>query len=52
MKKAGKQFSPDQVKLTGRLSEFREALRDEIDEVEKNGQNSTLLIGGHNIEAK
>ena len=40
------------VKLTGRLSEFREALQDEIKKVEENGQNSTLLVGGHKIDAK
>jgi len=52
MVKADKHFSSDQVKLTGRLSEFREALQEEIKEIENNGQNSTLLIGGHSVEAK
>ena len=42
----------NKVKLTGRLSEFRDALQEEIKEIEKNGQNSTLLLGGHRIEAK
>ena len=40
------------VKLIGRLSEFREALQDEIAEIEEKGQNSTLLVGGHQIDAK
>ncbi len=40
------------VKLIGRLSEFREALQDEIAEIEEKGQNSTLLVGGHQIDAR
>lgn len=52
MKKADKYPVPDQVKLSGRLSEFRDALQEEIQEIESNGQNSTLLVGGHSIEAK
>lgn len=52
MVKAGNHFEPDQVRLTGRLSEFREALQEEIKEIENNGQNSTLLVGGHIVEAK
>ncbi len=52
MAKKDKYPNPDQVMLTGRLSEFRAALQEEIKEIENNGQNSTLLHGGHGIEAK
>lgn len=40
----------DKVVLTGRLAEFREALEDEIKEIEKSGQSSTLLFGGRKVE--
>ena len=40
----------NRVPLTGRLSEFREALEDEIDEIKKSGQSSTLLQSGSRIE--
>ena len=39
------------VALTGRLAEFRQALEDEIDIIEKSGQSSTLLFGGRRIES-
>ncbi len=48
----GKQSNSEQVKLSGRLSEFRDALQEEIETIKGNGQNSTLLVGGHSIEAK
>ena len=40
----------NRVTLTGRLSEFREALEDEIDEIKNSGQSSTLLQSGSRIE--
>lgn len=52
MKTAIKHPASDPVNLSGRLSEFREALQEEIHEIESNGQNSTLLVDGHRIEAK
>ncbi len=48
----GKQSQTEQVKLSGRLSEFRDALQEEIETIKGKGQNSTLLVGGHSIEAK
>lgn len=37
--------------LTGRLAEFKQALEDEIDKIEKTGQSSTLLFSGRRIES-
>ncbi len=41
----------NRVTLTGRLLEFREALKAEIEEIRKNGQSSTLLRAGHRVES-
>lgn len=42
----------ERVVLTGLLSEFREALEDEIAQIEKNGQSSTLLSNGQRVESR
>ena len=39
------------VVLQGFLSEFRDALEEEIDKIKKSGQSSTLLFGGRQIES-
>lgn len=39
----------DRVELKGILSEFREALENEIEKIKTNGQTSTLLYSGHPI---
>ena len=39
-----KQHVPDRVELKGILSEFRDALEEEIDKIKKSGQSSTLLV--------
>ncbi|MBQ2445697.1 MAG: AAA family ATPase, partial [Oscillospiraceae bacterium] len=39
------------IELKGILSEFREALEEEIDKIEKSGQSSTLLFSGRQIES-
>ena len=36
----------DKVVLTGFLSEFREALENEIEQIKKSGQSSALLYSG------
>jgi hypothetical protein len=41
----------EKIELTGILSEFREALEEEIDKIKKSGQSSTLLFGGRQIES-
>lgn len=41
----------DRVTLTGILSEFRDALEDEIDKIKKSGQSSTLLYAGRQTES-
>lgn len=46
MKKADLHSSPDQVKLTGRLSEFREALQEEINEIEIMDRIPRSLLAG------
>ena len=46
-----KQHVPDRVELKGILSEFRDALEEEIDKIKKSGQSSTLLFGGRQIES-
>lgn len=42
--------STDDVELTGILAEFREALQDEIQKIEKSGQSSILLRNGRLAE--
>ena len=39
-----KQHVPNRVELKGILSEFRDALEEEIDKIKKSGQSSTLLL--------
>lgn len=46
-----KRHVPDRVELKGLLSEFRDALEEEIDKIKKSGQSSTLLFGGRQIES-
>ena len=46
-----KQHVPDRVELKEILSEFRDALEEEIDKIKKSGQSSTLLFGGRQIES-
>lgn len=46
-----KQHVPDRAELKGILSEFRDALEEEIDKIKKSGQSSTLLFGGRQIES-
>lgn len=46
-----KRHVPDRVELKGLLSEFRDALEEEIDKIKKSGQSSTLLFGGRRIES-
>lgn len=46
-----KQHVPERVELKGILSEFRDALEEEIDKIKKRGQSSTLLFGGRQIES-
>lgn len=48
--KKDRENSPERVKLSGFLGEFREALEDEIEKIERNGLSSTLLSGGRRIE--
>ena len=45
------QSAEEKIELTGILSEFREALEEEIDKIKKSGQSSTLLFGGRQIES-
>ena len=47
-----KQHSTARVELKGILSEFREALEEEIDKIKKSGQSSTLLFAGRQIECR
>lgn len=42
---------PERVELKGILSEFRDALEEEIDKIKKSGQSSTLLFAGRQIES-
>lgn len=46
-----KQYSDGRIELKGILSEFREALEEEIDKIKKSGQSSTLLYAGRQIES-
>lgn len=49
--KKREEVQPDgEVKLNGILEEFRQALREEIDQIKKDGQSSTLLYGGREIK--
>lgn len=43
---------PEKIPLNGRLSEFRQALEEEIDEVKKSGASSTLLNNGQKMEGR
>ena len=51
-----KTFSKDQIldrpQLKGIFSEFREALNEEINYIEKNGQSSILLYAGQKLETR
>lgn len=51
MTNARKLIGQDEVKLEGRLADFRHALREEISEVKNSGQTSTLLNAGKRIES-
>lgn len=42
---------PERVELKGFLSEFRDALEEEIDKIKKSGQSSMLLFSGRQIES-
>jgi len=42
----------DRKSLHGRLAEFRQALEEEIQKIEKNGQSSTTLTGGKRITSQ
>ncbi len=42
---------PERVELKGILSEFRDALEEEINKIKKSGQSSTLLFAGRQIES-
>lgn len=46
-------YQPDdnRIELKGFLSEFRDALEEEIDKIKKSGQSSSLLFGGRQIES-
>lgn len=46
-----KQYPPERIELKGILSEFRDALEEEIDKIKKSGQSSTLLYGGRQIDS-
>lgn len=48
----GKRRPVERVTLSGFLSEFRTALEDEIKEIKKSGQSSTLLYSGQQIESR
>lgn len=41
----------ERIELKGFLSEFRDALEEEIDKIKKSGQSSTLLYAGRQIES-
>ena len=43
------QYAPERVELKGYLAEFRDALEEEIRDIEKNGQSITSLAGGRRI---
>ncbi len=50
MNHSDKQYNHERVTLKGLLSEFREALEEEIEKIKKDGQSSTLLYAGKQIE--
>lgn len=51
MKDLTKPINTEKVELTGMLSEFRDALNEEIQEIERSGQSSTMLSSGRRIES-
>lgn len=51
MNKSFEKNKEPKVPLQGFLSEFRNALEEEINKIENNGQSSTLLFGGRQIES-
>ncbi|MEG2012898.1 MAG: AAA domain-containing protein [Anaerovoracaceae bacterium] len=46
-----RQHPLERIELKGILSEFRDALEEEIDKIKKSGQSSTLLYSGRQIES-
>ena len=44
-------FNEERAILSGMLGEFRDALEEEIEKIEKSGQSSTLLFSGRQIES-
>lgn len=46
-----KQPASGRIELKGNLSEFRDALEEEIDKIKSSGQSSTQLFGGRQIES-
>jgi ssDNA-binding Zn-finger/Zn-ribbon topoisomerase 1 len=46
-----KSYKEERVVLSGMLAEFRDALEEEIEKIEKSGQSSTLLFSGRQIES-
>lgn len=46
-----KNIPSERIELKGMLAEFREALEDEIEKIEKSGQSSTILYSGRQIES-
>lgn len=46
-----KQHTSEHIELKGNLSEFRDALNEEIDKIKKSGQYSILLFDGRQIES-
>lgn len=46
-----KNFPSERIELNGILSEFRDALEDEINKIKKSGQSSTLLHAGKQTES-
>ena len=52
MKLKESNMRPEKIPLNGRLSEFRQALEEEIDEVKKSGASSTLLNNGQKMEGR
>lgn len=46
-----KQYPAERIELEGILSEFRDALEEEIDKIKKSGQSSTSLYGGRQIDS-
>ena len=46
-----KTYKKEDIALSGMLGEFRDALEEEIEKIEKSGQSSTLLFSGRQIES-